>query len=275
MALLVNPCTNSYLKSPSLRLLTRIVLKILEILRFASMGGIGFFSQQHYYPALDNFTIDINLLRAAEANGVKRIFYPSSACAYPVYRMNEGALLSEKMLSEPADPDQMYGWQKLTMLKLLEYSPLDCRVGLLHTIYGPGQSYKGIKAKFPPQIAYKAIVAQKSHEISVWGNGKQTRTFLYINDAVRKIYEVMNKKKYFGPVNIGSSKEVTVNEVVEICCQILNIKPKIIHDLDKPVGPLRRRCSNRKFNQHYKTGEETSLKEGFRRIINHILNTET
>jgi nucleoside-diphosphate-sugar epimerase len=184
--------------------------------------------------------------------------------------MNEGIDLKENMLNGMANPDQMYGWEKLTITKLMEYSPVDCRVGILHTIYGPKQAFEGVKAKFPPQIAYKAFLAQKTGKLEVWGDGTQTRTFLYINDALEKMYEVMMKRTYYGPVNIGSDKEVSVDEVVKVCCDILKIKPKIVHNTKKPTGPVRRRCSNFKFNKHYKTREKTSLKKGFRQLIKYI-----
>ncbi len=241
----------------------------------ANMGGVGYFSEQNYYPPIDNFVIDLNILRACEKNKVKRLFYPASACAYPVSKMNKGDALTEPMLDLPAEPDQMYGWEKLTMVKLMRNSPLDCRVGILHTIYGEGQEYEGEKAKFPPQIAYKAILAQEIGQIEVWGDGTQTRTFLYVDDAIEKICEVMMKDEYHGAVNIGSDIEVSVNDIVTMCCDILRIKPKIKHDLAKPVGPSRRRCDNAKFNQYYKAREKTNLREGFARLINDIRSKMT
>jgi nucleoside-diphosphate-sugar epimerase len=183
--------------------------------------------------------------------------------------MNKGNALNENMLNSYAAPDQMYGWEKLTMIKLMRNSPVDCRVGILHTIYGEGQKYDGDRAKFPPQIAYKAILAKKTGIISVWGDGTQKRTFMHISDAIRKIYEVMNKP-YHGEVNIGEDKELSINEVVDICCNILNIKPEIIFDKSKPVGPKFRKCDNSKFNKYYKTRSKISPKEGFTRLINYI-----
>jgi len=238
----------------------------------AQMGGIGYFTKNNYYAPINNFLIDLNVLRACEANKVKKLFYPGSACAFPVYLMNKGKSLNENMLNSYAAPDQMYGWEKLTMIKLMRNSPLDVRVGVLHTIYGEGQEYEGEKAKFPPQMAYKAIESKETGVLSVWGDGQQTRTFLHIDDAIQKIYEVMSREHYYGEVNIGSDIEVSVNEVVELCCKILKIKPKIVHDVNKPVGPRLRRCSNVKFNQHYKYRDKISLKQGFTRLINYIQN---
>ena len=160
------------------------------------------------------------------------------------------------------------------MLKLMRLSPVNCRVGILHTIYGEGQEYKGMKAKFPPQIAYKTTQAKETNKIEVWGNGKQSRTFLYIGDAIKKIYEVMMSKQYSGEVNIGSDKETSINDVVSICCDILKIKPKILYNLKKPTGPVRRRCSNDKFNLYYKTRDKVGLKKGFTKIINYIKKKE-
>lgn len=236
----------------------------------ANMGGIGYFSQANYYPPIHNYTMDLNMLRACEENGVKRLFYPSSACAYPLYLMAKGKHLTEEMLNCYAAPDQMYGWEKLTMTKLMRKSPIDCRVGVLHTIYGEGQEYEGEKAKFPPQVAYNALQSKKTGVLSVWGDGTQTRTFLHIQDAIEKIYEVMMSNLYHGEVNIGSDKEVSISEVVKLCLKIIGISPKVKHDLKKPVGPKKRRCSNQKFNQFYTYRDKVSLEEGFTRLIRYI-----
>lgn len=234
----------------------------------ADMGGIGYFNK-NTISALNNYTIDLNIINACRKFHVNKLFYPSSACAYPMYRMNEGVPLKEEMLDEKADPDQLYGWEKLSITKLLKDSPFG-RVGILHTIYGAGQAYEGIKAKFPPQIAYKMIQAIKSNKIEVWGNGKQTRTFLHINDAIQKIYEVMNTDEYHGEVNIGSSIDYSVDQIVTICSNILNVNPKVKHDLTKPVGPTERKCDNTKFNQYYKYRDKMGIIAGFTDIINYI-----
>jgi GDP-D-mannose 3', 5'-epimerase len=236
----------------------------------ADMGGVAYFNKENYYPPINNFVIDLNVLRACELANVKRVFFPSSACAYPLYKMEAGEPLNEEMLDEPAYPDQMYGWEKLTLVKLIRNSSLDIRVGILHTIYGEGQAYEGDKAKFPPQIAYKAIQAYKTGKIEVWGDGSQTRTFLHVRDAIEKIYEVMMKDEYWGEVNIGSDIEVSVKEVVFACCNILDIYPELVFDTLRPTGPRRRLCDNTKFNKYYSYRDQVSLDEGFRSIINSI-----
>ena len=239
----------------------------------ADMGGIGYFSKENYRPPINNLTIDLNVLRACEQNGIKRLFYPSSACAYPLGKMNQGVPLFEEMLDLPAVPDQMYGWEKLTMTKLLRGSKI-ARVGILHTIYGEGQEYEGRKAKFPPQMAYKVLRAKKTGKLEVWGDGRQTRTFLYVSDAIEKIYEVMSRP-YHGEVNIGSDLECSIMDVVGICSKILNInKIDIEFNSNKPTGPTRRRCDNTKFNTHYKYRDKVSLEQGFERLINYIQSYE-
>ena len=234
----------------------------------ANFGGVGYFTKEQYYPTIDNYVIDLNVLRACEERGVKRLFYPASACAYNTFF--EGTPLEEPMLDWSANPDQMYGWEKLSMIKLMRHAPFDVRVGVLHTIYGEGQEYKGVRAKFPPQIAHKAIMAQKTGTMEIWGDGNQTRTFLHIDDAIAKIYEVMMAQDYYGEVNIGSDIEVSINEVVDICNDILKSSPTKIYLEDKPVGPTRRLCSNEKFNLHYQTRDKVTLEEGFTRLINYI-----
>lgn len=234
----------------------------------ADMGGVGYFSKEQYYPPLNNYLIDLNVLRACEENKVKRLFYPASACAYNIYF--EGEPLEEPMLNWSANPDQMYGWEKLSMIKLMRNASFDVRVGVLHTIYGEGQEYEGKKAKFPPQIAHKMIQACETGKVEVWGDGTQTRTFLHIDDAVAKIYEVMMSDDYHGEVNIGSDQEVSVIEIVNMCMKILGVIPEVIYQKDKPTGPTRRLCSNEKFNLFYKTRDKVTLEQGFERLINYI-----
>jgi nucleoside-diphosphate-sugar epimerase len=234
----------------------------------ADMGGVGYLSEEQYSPPLNNYLIDLNILRACEVNKVERLFYPSSACAYNT--SFEGAPLEEEMLNLSARPDQMYGWEKLTMIKLMRHAPFNVRVGVLHTIYGEGQEYEGKKAKFPPQMSNKILKAVMTGKVNVWGDGTQTRTFLHIDDAVEKIHEVMMVNHYHGEVNIGSDKEVSVNEVIKVCCDILDISPEIEYDTTKPTGPARRLCSNEKFNKYYKTRDRVFLREGFARLIGDI-----
>ena len=184
----------------------------------SDMGGVGYFSKYNYEPFINNMTMDMNVLKACEKAKVKRLFYSSSACVYPIHlsaKEGKPTLLSEDMII-PANSDQMYGWEKLMMLKLCEEAPFDARVGIFDTIYGPYQEFEGERVKFPCAIAKKALDARKTDKIEIWGNGKQLRVFNYIDDALEQIYRIMFEK-YKGPVNVCSSKLVSIQECADIC----------------------------------------------------------
>lgn len=235
----------------------------------ANMGGVGFFSAHNYEPFIDNMQMDLNIIKSAEKRKVKRVFYPSSACAYPIHIQSTEKVtpqLSEEMLI-PANADQMYGWEKFTMILLAREAPLDIRVGILNTIFGEYQEWDGERAKFPPSIVRKVIEAKRNKtSITIWGNGKQTRTFLYIEDALEKIYEVMSKDNYWGEVNIASDHIVTVKQCADWVCQAAGIKPDYVFDKSKPSGVLARGIDNSKFYKHYVYRNKFSTEEGFRRL---------
>lgn len=237
----------------------------------ANMGGVGFFTKNNYQPFVDNMTMDLNVLKACEEAGVKRLFYPSSACAYPVdiqSTESEVPRLSEDMLI-PANADQMYGWEKLIMTLLSKEAPFDVRVGILNTVFGEGQEWAGDRAKFPPSIVHKVLESKKTgNSIEIWGNGKQTRTFLYIQDALEKIYEVMNHDQYYGEVNIANDEVVSVQQVADWLCEYAGIKPNYEYDLSKPSGVLARGINNSKFNSHYKYRNKFTTRQGFERLYN-------
>jgi GDP-D-mannose 3', 5'-epimerase len=233
----------------------------------ANMGGVGFFTSEQFNPILDNMMMDARVIRHCQKNNI-RLFYPSSACAYPVTTMNMGIELDESLLDEPFEPDQMYGFEKLFITKLAEYADFDFRVGVLHTIYGKGQEYKGKRAKFIPQICYKFAT---QNDIEVWGDGKQTRTFLNIYDAVEMILEVFFSEDYFGAVNISSSREIKIDEVISILTK-LSGKTNIIYNKNKPTGPTKRAVDMSKFNLHYKTRPIISLEKGLKEVFNYVKN---
>lgn len=255
------------------------VLKATEgmdyVIHLASdMGGVGYFSANDYVPFFNNMTMDMNVLKACEYHkDIKRLYYSSSACIYPTHlQMNwrSPAILSEDMIF-PAQSDQMYGWEKLMMTMLCERATFDARVGIQHTVYGPYQETQGERMKFPTAIATKALAIKRNFgPLEIWGDGMQRRTFLYIDDAVEKIYKVLMSSKYSGPVNIGSSRLVSVDEVAHICCNILKIDPPFVHTMDKPSGVLGRGCDNTKFEKEYGYEDQVSLEDGFGRLIEWI-----
>ena len=237
----------------------------------ANMGGVGFFSENNYQPFIDNILMDVNVFRACQDAGVKRLFYPSSACAYPVniQQVEQSAPALKETQLIPANADRMYGWEKLVMTLLAKESPLDIRVGILNTVFGEGQTWVGERVKFPPAITYKVLHAKKNGgPISIWGNGNQTRTLLYIDDAIEKIYEIMNTEGYWGEVNVASDEVVTVKQCADWLCEIAGITPSYKFELDKPSGVLARGIDNSKFNEHYSYRSKYTTREGFEKLYN-------
>jgi len=233
----------------------------------SDMGGVGYFSTHDYYPYLNNMTMDMNILKACEFNGVKRLFYSSSACIYPTHLQQDPSkplMLKEDMIF-PANSDLMYGWEKLMMTMLCERSPLDARVGIFHTIYGEGQEWDGERAKFPPSITRKVLEADKV--VKLWGDGQQIRTYLFIDDAVEKIYRILTMP-YSGPVNVGADEITSVRDTAKLLCEIAGKECTFEFENDKPSGVLGRGVDNSEFIRRYGYHNQYSLRDGFTRMYN-------
>ncbi len=238
----------------------------------ADMGGVGYFSQEQYYPFVINMLMDLNIFQSCDRNRVKRLFYPSSACIYPIDadKRLKTTKLEETMLI-PANPDQMYGWEKFMITILAHHAPIEVRVGILHTIFGVGQEWQGQRAKFPMAITYKVINAAKTGTpIHIWGDGRQVRTFLYVTDAIEKIYEVMMSPKYYGEVNISSDQQVTVKQCADWLCEFAKIQPRYVFEQSKPTGVVFRGVDNTKFKKFYSYRDKIATKEGFHRIFEYL-----
>lgn len=235
----------------------------------ANMGGVGFF-HSHADPSAsaDNMRIDLNVLRACRDTQTK-LFYASSACALPEH---DGPLHEGLLGLGPAD--QMYGEEKRFMTMLLTRYQL-AKVGIFHTIYGPGQETSGERSKFPPAICRKVHEASKDGgEIEIWGDGSQMRTFLFIDDAVRKILRVADSGTYAGPVNIGSSEEVTVRQCADWLCDYAGVKPKYRFDLGKPTGVMSRGCDNMLYDKLYGREEQLPARNGLIKLYDWMLEHE-
>lgn len=238
----------------------------------ADMGGVGYFTSHDYYPFINNMRMDLNMLEACENLKIKRLFYPSTVCIYPTHlQMIEGNApkLSEDMIY-PANSDLNYGWGKLMMLRLCEKAPFEARVGILNTVFGDYQETGGEKRKAPSALAMKAIDSLNTGTFEIWGNGKQIRSFCYITDAIEKIYRVMSHEKYEGPVNITSDEDLTIQQVAEMCCDIVGSKPKFIYNESQPSGVLSRSIDSSKFERIYKYKNKYSTRQGFEKLINFL-----
>src|SRR4029079_7042462 len=182
----------------------------------ADMGGAGYiFTGENDANVMHNSaTINLNILDAMHKEGVKKVFYSSSACIYPEYNQldPDNPNLSEES-AYPAAPDSEYGWEKLFSERLfLSYyrnHGLQVRIARFHNIFGPEGTWTGGREKAPAAMCRK--VAESQGEIEIWGDGKQTRSFLYIDECLEGVLRLMNSS-FAGPVNIGSDEMVTINE---------------------------------------------------------------
>jgi nucleoside-diphosphate-sugar epimerase len=206
----------------------------------ANMGGIGFITEVGADIMRDNALININMMEACRKNNVERVFFSSSACVYPAYRQTDPDVepLKEEY-AVPAEPDMFYGWEKLFTEKLMEAYEKDysahIRIARFHNIYGPHGTYKGGREKAPAALCRKVAEAKDGGTISVWGDGKQTRSFLYIDDALDAIYRLM-QSDYDKPLNIGSDKLISIDRLADIIIEVSGKKLKKVYDLKAPQG---------------------------------------
>jgi len=206
----------------------------------ANMGGIGYITSIGADIMRDNILINANMLQAAHENNVNRYFYSSSACVYPEYLQKDSKVVPLKEADAfPADPDQFYGWEKIFTEKLCEAYRTDygmnIRVARFHNIYGEVYTaFDKQKGKAPCHLIMKAL-KYPGQDYVVWGDGKQTRSFLYIDDCIEGVLKLV-ESDYASPVNIGSDRIVTIDELAEITIKISGKKIDIKHDLSKPQG---------------------------------------
>lgn len=232
----------------------------------ADMGGIGYISSSHANIAINNTLINAHTLEAARENRVKRFLFSSSACVYPQHlqkRPDVVPLREEDAF--PADPEEGYGLEKLYMEKLCQYFAEDwgfaTRVVRFHNVYGPLGTYDGGREKAPAAICRKiAMLADKS-DIEIWGDGKQTRSFMYINDCVEGIYRIM-RSDYAAPLNLGTDELVTVDELVDIISEIAGKSLVKRHDTSRPQGVRGRNSDNSRLRSVLGWEPKISLREG-------------
>lgn len=214
----------------------------------ADMGGIGYINFHHADSARNNVLISTHLLEASRLTGVSRFFFSSSACVYPQYRQKtpEVTPLREDDV-QPADPDEGYGWEKLFTEKLCQYYlkdyGLQTRVARFHNVYGPLGTYQGGREKAPAAICRKVALAKNQDEIEVWGDGQQTRSFLFIDDCVGGIFRLI-RSEYHHPLNLGSDRLVTIDQLVDIVSETAGKSLTKRHDLSGPQGVRGRNSDN-------------------------------
>jgi GDP-D-mannose 3',5'-epimerase len=227
-----------------------VVVGVDEIYQLAAdMGGAGYlFTGEHDADVMHNSaTINLNVLDAGRKAGVKKFFYSSSACIYPAYNQTDpnNPKCSEDS-AYPAAPDSEYGWEKLFSERL--YSSfqrnygIHVRIARFHNIFGPEGTWSGGKEKAPAAVCRKVASAPDGGEIELWGDGEQTRSFLYIDECVEGVRRLM-ESGFTGPVNIGSEEMVTINKLAAMVMQIAGKRLRIKH-VPGPLGVRGRNSDN-------------------------------
>lgn len=240
----------------------------------ADMGGIGYITAVHAEVTRNNALIDANMLEAARLQGVARVFYSSSACVYPMYRQREADVtpLREED-AYPADPEPGYGLEKLFAEELCRYyredHGLQTRVARFHNVYGPLGTYDGGREKAPAAICRKIALARDGDEIEVWGDGQQTRSFLYVDDCVEGIWRLTHSG-HADPLNLGSDELVTIDGLVDLVAEIAGKRIRKRHDPSKPQGVRGRNSDNTRLREVLDWEPGTPLREGLARTYRWI-----
>ena len=219
----------------------------------ADMGGIGYITASLADIARNNILINAHMLEAARINSVRRYLYSSSACVYAGYKQNEPDVtpLREED-AYPADPEPGYGWEKLFTEQLCRYYfhdyRMETRIVRFHNVYGPLGTYEGGKEKAPAAISRKVALTPDCGDIEVWGDGQQTRSFMYIDDCIDGLLRLM-ASTYREPLNMGTDELISVDDLVDLVCQIAGKQLVKHHDLTKPQGVRGRNSDNSRLRE--------------------------
>jgi len=233
----------------------KVVAGIQDVYQLAAdMGGAGYiFTGEHDACVMHNSaTINLNMVEAGRLAGVKRFFYSSSACIYPEHNQKDpdNPICSEDS-AYPAAPDSEYGWEKLFSERLyLSYARnygLEVHIARFHNIFGPEGTWTGGREKAPAALCRKVAETDDGSTIEIWGDGKQTRSFLYVDECVEGVRRLM-ESAFAGPVNIGSEEMVTINGLAEMAMDIAHKRLTLRH-IPGPLGVRGRNSDNRLIQQ--------------------------
>jgi len=232
----------------------------------ADMGGIGYITAFLADIARNNVLINAHMLEASCRNGVERYLYSSSACVYAQSKQKSAEVTPLKEEDAyPADPEPGYGWEKLFSEELCHYfrkdHGLETRIVRFHNVYGPLGTYAGGKEKAPAAVSRKVAYARDGDEIEVWGDGQQTRSFMYVDDCVEGLIRLMNSD-YSEALNLGTDELVSVDGLVEMVCRIAGKRLRLRHDLTKPQGVRGRNSDNSRLREVLNWEPKTSLEQG-------------
>jgi nucleoside-diphosphate-sugar epimerase len=232
----------------------------------ANMGGIGFIEANKAEITRDNSLINLHMLEAARVNEVSRFLFTSSACVYPGYRQNSPDVtpLAEEH-AYPADAEDGYGWEKLFAERLCRHYRedygLETRIVRFHNIFGPLGTFEGGREKSPAAFCRKIALASENDSVEVWGDGKQTRSYCYIDDCVEGICRLM-RSDYHEPLNLGQDRLVSIDELVDIVAAAAGKSIKKRYDSSKPQGVRGRNSDNSRLRSVLGWVPQTSLERG-------------
>ncbi|AUD02598.1 NAD-dependent epimerase/dehydratase family protein [Spirosoma pollinicola] len=241
----------------------------------ADMGGAGFvFTGTNDAAIMHNSVLcNLNVLEAAKNKGVKRIFYSSSACMYPEHnQMDPNNPKCSEDSAYPANPDSEYGWEKLFSERLfLAYQKnhgIEARIARFHNIFGPMGTWEGGREKAPAAVCRKVAMAEDGGSIEIWGDGKQTRSFLIVDECVEGIRRLMSSD-FSGPVNIGSEEMISLNDFAKM---VINISGKnlSIDNIPGPLGVRGRNSDNHLIQEKLGWSPTTPLRKGVEKTFTWI-----
>jgi nucleoside-diphosphate-sugar epimerase len=241
----------------------------------ADMGGAGYiFTGEHDACVMHNSaTINLNVLEQGRKAGAEKFFYSSSACIYPAYnQMDPDNPRCSEDSAYPAEPDSEYGWEKLFSERLyLSYMRnygVEVRVGRFHNVFGPEGTWRGGREKSPAALCRKIAEAPEGGCIEVWGDGKQTRSFLYVDECIEAVRRMMTGASP-GPLNIGSEEMVSINQLAQMIMEIAD-KPLAIRNIPGPLGVRGRNSDNRLIRATLGWAPSASLRDGLERTYDWI-----
>jgi nucleoside-diphosphate-sugar epimerase len=246
----------------------------------ADMGGMGYI-ETHKAHCMLSVLINTHMLMAARSQNVNRFFFSSSACTYSADKQTDPNVTALKESDAyPAMPEDGYGWEKLFSERMCRHFredfKLETRVARFHNSYGPLGTYQGGREKAPAAICRKVIEAKKSgkHVIEIWGDGNQTRSFMYVDDCIKGIQLIMNSD-ITEPINLGSSELVTINGLVSIVEEIAGVKLNRIYNLNAPHGVAGRNSDNTMIKERLNWEPSIKLQDGLQKTYEWIYNEMT
>ena len=244
----------------------------------ADMGGMGFIEHNKALCMLSVLT-NTHMLQAARAAGVSRFFYSSSACVYNADKqVDENVIALKEADAYPALPEDGYGWEKLFSERMCRHYRedfgLETRVARYHNVYGPHGTWEGGREKAPAAVCRKVIEAQMNgtNTIEIWGAGTQTRSFMYIDDCVHGTRAIL-QSDILEPINLGSSEQVTINQLVSVVEEIAGVTLRRTHDMSAPKGVNGRNSDNTMIKELLGWEPSTRLRDGMEKTYRWVYDS--